>query len=129
MNEQPSTFRRVAVLSIICCTSMIMTPCAIANNNTNTISVPSPTGFDEEEMIYKAAHVTPSPQQLALFGMEFYAFVHFNLPTFLGPAGTEIGTGQDDPKLFNPTDFDARQWERVCRDAGMKMLVLVPKHH
>ncbi|UCG46846.1 MAG: DUF1080 domain-containing protein [Phycisphaerales bacterium] len=90
-------------------------------------NAPQPRSMDE--LVFEAAHVTPSPQQLAFQEMEFYAFVHFNLPTFIGEKGTEQGTGKEPPELFNPTEFDARQWVRVCKEAGMKMIVLVAKHH
>lgn len=84
---------------------------------------------EERETIYIAAHVTPSPEQLAFQEMEFYAFCHFNIPTFIGEKGTECGSGKDLPELFNPTSLNARQWVRVCKEAGMKMIVLVVKHH
>jgi alpha-L-fucosidase len=32
-------------------------------------------------------------------------------------------------KQFNPTKFDARQWARAARRAGMKYLVITSKHH
>ena len=31
--------------------------------------------------------------------------------------------------MFDPTDLDATQWVRTFRDAGMKMLIIVAKHH
>lgn len=32
-------------------------------------------------------------------------------------------------KRFNPTKFDAEEWVRIARDAGMKYLVFTTKHH
>jgi len=30
---------------------------------------------------------------------------------------------------FNPVDFDAREWARIAKDAGMKYMVITSKHH
>jgi len=78
------------------------------------------------DLIWRAAHVTPSPRQLVWQRREFIAFLHFGINTF---TNREWGTGKEDPKLFNPTQLDARQWARVCKEAGMKMIILTAKHH
>ncbi|HLK57301.1 MAG TPA: alpha-L-fucosidase [Chthonomonadaceae bacterium] len=68
----------------------------------------------------------PSPRQLTWHEREFYAFVHFNMNTF---TGKEWGEGYEDPKQFNPTALDCRQWARVCKAAGMKGIIITAKHH
>src|SRR5512141_3059449 len=66
------------------------------------------------------------------FGM----FIHWG-PVSL--TGHEIGwsRGAETPievydnlyKQFNPTDFNADDWVKVAREAGMKYIVLTTKHH
>ena len=74
----------------------------------------------------KAFGPIPSEHQLAWHDLQYYAFVHFNMNTF---TNKEWGFGDESPELFNPTDLDCRQWARVCRDAGMKGIIVTAKHH
>ena len=67
----------------------------------------------------------PSQAQLAYLEDELAAFIHFGPNTFYDQ---EWGSGQD-PKRFNPTKLDAREWVRVLKETGFKKLILVVKHH
>lgn len=68
----------------------------------------------------------PSTQQLKWQDMEKGMFCHFGINTF---TGNEWGDGTDSPLLFNPTEFDARQWTGIAKRAGFKYLILTAKHH
>ena len=68
----------------------------------------------------------PTPQQLAWQDSEMGMFCHFGLNTF---TTNEWGKGDDSPKIFNPVDFDARQWAETAKKAGCKYLMLTAKHH
>jgi alpha-L-fucosidase len=58
--------------------------------------------------------------------MEYYAFVHFSLNTWTDQSW---GYGNEDVKLFNPQKLDCRQWARICKQAGMKGIIITAKHH
>ena len=69
---------------------------------------------------------TPTENQLRWQDMEMYAFIHYSLNTY---TDQEWGYGNEDPKLFNPSHLDCRQWARVCKQAGMKGIIFTAKHH
>lgn len=68
----------------------------------------------------------PSANQLRWQQMEYYAFVHFSVNTY---TDMSWGFGNEDPKMFNPTQLDCMQWARICKEAGMKGIIITAKHH
>lgn len=68
----------------------------------------------------------PLVNQLKWQAMEYYAFVHFSLNTYTDQSW---GYGNEDINLFNPKELDCRQWARICKESGMKGIIVTAKHH
>ena len=71
---------------------------------------PNATGH---EIIQVAANIAPSERQLRWQRLEYVAFFHFGMNTF---TEREWGDGNEEVKLFNPTQLDARQWIKACKE-------------
>ncbi|MBU2929881.1 alpha-L-fucosidase [Winogradskyella psychrotolerans] len=64
----------------------------------------------------------------ARFGM----FIHFGASTsedFLEEGLNKTERYEKSVREFNPVDFDAKEWVRIAKDAGMKYIVFTTKHH
>jgi alpha-L-fucosidase len=70
--------------------------------------------------------VRPTPQQLAWQDAELTMFFHFGVNTF---TDREWGDGKEDPKIFNPSSLDVRQWVRTAKETGFRYVILTAKHH
>lgn len=68
----------------------------------------------------------PSARHLAWHEMETYCLIHYTPTTF---QDKEWGFGDADPKIFNPSHFDAQQIAKAAASAGFKGLISVAKHH
>ncbi len=68
----------------------------------------------------------PSTDQINWQQLEYYMFIHLGPNTF---NDVEWGDGKEDPKSFNPTGLDCRQWAATAKAAGMKGVIITAKHH
>lgn len=122
------------IIVLICVLGMILSSGVAEDRGTNSVR--------EMEI-----HFSPSRMQWwrdARFGM----FIHWDMSSI---AGTEISWSRkgskpldifgdpagyvEDPAYdhlyeeFNPTNFNAKQWVRLARAAGMKYIIFTAKHH
>lgn len=97
-------------------TLLLSAPLAAASQSVSwgAASAPAPYG------------ALPSPRQLHWHRMEQYSFIHFTVNTF---TGKEWGEGDEDPNIFNPTDFDPDQIITSLKAGGMTGAILTCKHH
>lgn len=70
--------------------------------------------------------VLPTEHQMTWQKMEYNMFIHFGPNTF---TNVEWGDGKENPKVFNPSAVDCRQWASVAKAAGMKGIIITAKHH
>jgi alpha-L-fucosidase len=67
----------------------------------------------------------PNARQVEWFHRERQVLLHFGMNTF---SNVEWGTGNEDPKQFNPTALDCGQWARTIKKGGFTSAIIVAKH-
>ncbi|MDR3268378.1 MAG: alpha-L-fucosidase [Tannerella sp.] len=70
--------------------------------------------------------VTPGKYQLEQIKRKYGMFIHFGINTFHNEEWTD---GSKPAASYQPTAVDARQWVETAKNAGMKYIILVTKHH
>ena len=69
---------------------------------------------------------TPSEGQLQWHDVDFYGMICLSTITY---TDQEWGYGDEPASVFNPEEFDAVQIVAVMKEAGMKGVLIVAKHH
>jgi alpha-L-fucosidase len=96
--------------------------------------------FNLGESVVLAAAPASAPQNAARLEWwreaRFGMFIHWGPVSLKGAEiswsrGAEVPVAEYDSlyQQFNPTNFDADDWVRTARDAGMKYIVFTTKHH
>ena len=68
----------------------------------------------------------PSEAQKKQIDRKYGMFIHFGINTFHDQEWTD---GSKPASSYNPTKIDAEQWVKTAKDAGMKYIILITKHH
>ena len=95
------------IVTLVLPASLIFTGCSVPDP-------PAPFG------------AVPTIHQIEWQKLEYYMFIHFGPNTF---TDVEWGDGKENPKVFNPTALDCRQWAATAKAAGMKAIIITAKHH
>jgi alpha-L-fucosidase len=68
----------------------------------------------------------PNKAQLKQIERKYGMFIHFGINTFQDMEWTD---GSKPASSYNPTSINAEQWIKTAKDAGMKYVILIAKHH
>lgn len=71
-------------------------------------------------------NIKPNQAQKAWMDLGFGMFIHFGVNTY---HDAEWSDGSLDQSKFNPDQIDTDRWMQTAKNAGMKYVVLVAKHH
>ena len=80
----------------------------------------------KQKAIEPIPSTTPNAYQQEQIDRKYGMFIHFGINTFLNQEWTD---GSHTASVYNPTKIDAEQWVKTAKDAGMKYIILVAKHH
>lgn len=79
-----------------------------------------------QKIILPTSSDVPNKAQKKQIARKYGMFIHFSINTF---HDTEWSDGTKPAVSYCPTQVDAEQWVRTAKDAGMKYVILITKHH
>lgn len=79
-----------------------------------------------QELILPQPSVQPSQVQQKQIARKYGMFIHFGINTFHDEEWTD---GSKPASSYAPSAIDAEQWIRTAKEAGMKYVILIAKHH
>ena len=79
-----------------------------------------------QKLILPTPSTTPSKAQQQQIARKYGMFIHFGINTFHDEEWTD---GSKPASSYCPTRIDAEQWVKTAKDAGMKYIILITKHH
>lgn len=79
-----------------------------------------------QKVILPVPSTTFNKEQRAQIERQYGMFIHFGINTFHDEEWTD---GSKPAVSYCPTAVDADQWVKCAKDAGMKYVILIAKHH
>ncbi|MES2775085.1 MAG: alpha-L-fucosidase [Bacteroidota bacterium] len=86
----------------------------------------SVTVFGQGKDIVPTPSRTPNKAQQKMIARKYGMFIHFGINTFHDQEWTD---GSKPAPSYNPPVIDAEQWVQTAKNAGMKYVILITKHH
>lgn len=80
----------------------------------------------QEPINFPTPSTEPSAAQQEQINRKYGMFIHFGINTF---NNVEWSNGDLPVSSYTPKTIDAKQWVQTARDAGMRYIILVTKHH
>lgn len=80
----------------------------------------------KKKYIFPVPSDKPSKAQQQQIDRQYGMFIHFGVNTFHDEEWTD---GSKPASSYRPAQVDAEQWIRTAKEAGMKYVILITKHH
>lgn len=99
---------------------------ALALAAASIFSVQEASAQKKYELILPDPSTVPNAAQKKQMARKYGMFIHFGINTF---NDTEWSDGSLPASSYNPERIDAEQWIKAAKEAGMKYVILITKHH